>query len=415
MPSPEATALDTTDAHSTTALYRAAIGTVNPDYYLPLFTRFETAGRGGLSWNWAAALYTLNWLAFRRLWHAALVYGGMVVLLALSVFGIGRLVYQFSDTTQWSLAAALVALAVLLPGLGGNAILFAATRQRLQKALKATTTVAEACALLERQAPSRPGLIAQMVANTLALSLAAYSWNQFTGMEPLPNGLPKVERANPDARNVVVGRTTEPADAASAPTAMAAASAPVAGASAPVNLPSATPAQPAASAALAAASERWTPPTAPLAPPASPAASAPVTGPTAANTLPAPPSAPTQPTKRAVPNPTNPGAAKVPVAPRSSAPRRPPQASAVPLGNEPRTLNYVLNVGAFADENEALNVYVRLTDARLPATRQTFVDRNGPRVVVRVGPYDTAAEAEAGADTVRALGLKAQLQPLPPR
>jgi cell division protein FtsN len=411
MPSPEATALDTTDAHSTTALYRAAIGAVNPDYYLPLFTRFETAGRGGLSWNWAAALYTLNWLAFRRLWHAALVYGGVVVLLALGVFGIGRLVYQFSDTTQWSLAAALVALAVLLPGLGGNAILFAATRQRLQNALKATATVAEACALLERQAPSRRGLIAQMVANALALSLAAYSWNQFTGMEPLPNGLPKVESPNPDARNVAVGRTTEPADAASAPTAMAAASAPVASASAPLNLPSAAPAQPAASAALAAASERWTPPTTPLASPASPAASAPVTGPTAASTLPA---APAQPAKRAVPNPTNPGLAKVPAAPRSSTPRPSPQTSAVPLGNAPRTLNYVLNVGAFADENEALNVYVRLTDARLPATRQTFVDRNGPRVVVRVGPYDTAAEAEAGADTVRALGLKAQLQPLSP-
>jgi hypothetical protein len=31
--------------------------------------------------------------------------------------------------------------------------------------------------------------------------------------------------------------------------------------------------------------------------------------------------------------------------------------------------------------------------------------------VVRVGPFDTATEAEAAADTVRALGLGAQLPP----
>ena len=231
MPSPAATALDTTDEHSTTALYRAAIGTVNPDYYLPLFTRFEAAGRGGLSWNWSAALYTLNWLAFRRLWHAALVYGGLVVLLALGVLGIGRLVYQFSDNTQWALMGGLVVLAVLLPGFGGNAVLFAATRQRLEAALKATTTVAEACILLESQAPSRKGLIIQMVGNALAMGLAGYSWSQFTGMAPLPTALPKIESAGTNARNVAVGRTTDAASAPSAPTAPApreTASAPVA-------------------------------------------------------------------------------------------------------------------------------------------------------------------------------------------
>ncbi|MDZ7938381.1 MAG: SPOR domain-containing protein [Rhodoferax sp.] len=412
MPSPAATALDTTDEHSTTALYRAAIGTVNPDYYLPLFTRFETAGRGGLSWNWAAALYTLNWLAFRRLWHAALVYGGMVVMLALGVLGIGRLVYQFSDTTQWALMGGLLALAILLPGVGGNAVLFAATRQRLQAALKATATVAEACALLERQAPSRRGLIIQMVTNALALGVAAYSWNQFIGMEPLPTGLPKVDSTSADARNVAVGRTTDPTDGASAPAAQPAASAPMSIASAPMATPTAAPAQPTASAALPAASDSGTPPTATLPPLARTAASAPVAAQTVVSPTPA-----ATPAKRAVPIPA---AAAIPKTPEPTAQRRTaqrvaPQAPTVPLGNEPQALRYVLNVGTFTDENEALNAFVRLTDARLPATRQTFVDRKGPRVVVRVGPYDTSAEAEAGADTVRTLGLKAQLQPLPPQ
>jgi cell division septation protein DedD len=91
------------------------------------------------------------------------------------------------------------------------------------------------------------------------------------------------------------------------------------------------------------------------------------------------------------------------------------QPTAVPQGNVPRALRYSVNVGTFADENNALNAFVRLTDARLPASRQTFVDSKGPRVVVRVGPFDTAAEAEAAAETIRGLGLGAQLQPLPPR
>lgn len=81
----------------------------------------------------------------------------------------------------------------------------------------------------------------------------------------------------------------------------------------------------------------------------------------------------------------------------------------------PRALRYSVNVGTFTDENNALNAFVRLTDARLPASRQTFVDSKGPRVVVSVGPYDTAAEAEAAADTIRGLGLGAKLRPLPPR
>jgi hypothetical protein len=407
MTSPAATALDTTDEHSTTALYRAAIGPVNPDYYLPLFTRFEAAGRGGLSWNWSAALYTLNWLAFRRLWHAALVYGGVVVLLVLGVLGIGRLVYQFSDSTQWTLMGGLMALAVLLPGFGGNAVLFVATRQRLEAALKATTSVAEACILLERQAPSRKGLILQMVGNALAVGLAGFSWNQFTGMAPLPSALPKIERTGTDARNVAVGRTT---DASSAPMTPAA-SAPRDAASAPATVASAP--QSTASSPAPAASDTWTPPTVTLPPLTRPAASAPVTTPTTASPAKAPAKqpAPAQAAERPA-TPTAPATATPPTR-RTTRPLNPSVAvetlpSTVPQGNTPRALQFSVNVGSFKDENQALNAYVALTDARLPATRQTFVDRNGPRVVVRVGPFDTATEAETAAETVRALGLGAQ-------
>ncbi len=56
---------------ATTALYRAALGPVNIGRYLPVFVRFDEEGRAGPSWNWAAALLTLNWLVFRQLWGAA--------------------------------------------------------------------------------------------------------------------------------------------------------------------------------------------------------------------------------------------------------------------------------------------------------------------------------------------------------
>ena len=71
-----ATGVPRPDEDVTTTLYRAAIGPVNPDFYLPIFARFEAADRAGLSWNTAAGLLTFNWLVYRQLWGAALGYAG---------------------------------------------------------------------------------------------------------------------------------------------------------------------------------------------------------------------------------------------------------------------------------------------------------------------------------------------------
>ena len=72
----------------TTSLYRAAIGPVNADFYLPIFARFEAADRAGLSWNTAAGLLTFNWLVYRQLWGASLAYAGFVLALVFLVVGI---------------------------------------------------------------------------------------------------------------------------------------------------------------------------------------------------------------------------------------------------------------------------------------------------------------------------------------
>jgi cell division septation protein DedD len=393
MPTPADTALDNTDEHSTTALYRAAIGEVNSAYYLPLFARFEAADRAGLSWNGSAALYTLNWLAFRQLWHAALVYAGVLVALALGIFGIGRLVFQFSDTTQWALVGGLLLLSVLLPGLGANVLLHNATRKRMASALQATHTVAEACTLLARKAPTRKGLIAQMVANGLALALLGYAWWQFEGWTS-----PPVPAAPPaDARNVAVGRTIDvsipvtdpaPAPAASAPASMP--SAPSAALPAPLRVASAPQAMaPAPKPAASAAANAPASPPAPAAKAASPAAAPPRTATSAPGKI---------------------ILLSKPIAAESAAART---AAGAALVESPaaQAQRYVVNVGLFAQENNARNALTQLTDADLPASTQSVKTGQGTRTRVRVGPFDTQAEADRAADKIRTLGLEAQVAP----
>lgn len=397
MPTPADTALDNTDEHSTTALYRAAVGDVNSAYYLPLFARFEAADRPGLSWNGAAALYTLNWLAFRQLWHAALVYAGVLVGLALGIFGIGRLVFQFSDTTQWALVGALVLLSVLLPGLGGNAVLHAATRKRMATALKATHTVAEACTFLNRKAPTRQSLIAQMVANALVLALLAYAWVQFEGWAPAPVPTPTAA----DARNIAVGRTID-VSVPPAPTPEAAASAP---APAPLGTASAVPPTPQTQASASVA-----------APARVEAASAPRAAASAASRatamLPAPAAVAVAPRASS----SAPGKIIIlsrPVAAESATARAGAANAATAAASAPaaQALRYVVNVGLFAQENNARNALTQLTDADLPASTQTVRTSQGTRTRVRVGPFETEAEAERVADKVRAMGLDAQIAP----
>lgn len=462
------TELDNTDEHSTTALYRAAIGDMSNGYYLPRFTRYEAADRPGLSWNWAAALNTLNWLLFRRLWQAALVYSGSIVALALLLFGIGKLVFQFSEGTQWGLLAALVALAFVVPGLGGNALYYLATRQRVQAALTKNQSVSEACEQLSKEASTRKGLIIIAACNLVVAAIAAQSYAMFTGFEPLPAGTPVAVGVVSEGRNVVSGRAIDAttadsgkaassaplaasaASAASAPSAPASASASTAAAasaSLPASAPAPAPAPTVSAAALAA------PPvvtaSATASKPASTSASAPVP---AASSPAKPPSAPASAPRvlpaasAALPAIAKPAAAAsaaspprpAPVALRSAAadlaarevaaslgqsalvrpasPVTPRPAAAAPApapAEVPEANRFVVNVGLFADANNARNALVKLMDAELPVVSKEIRFPKGNRTRVQVGPFDTLAEAEAAADKVRALELEARVAPVP--
>lgn len=433
------TALDNTDEHSTTALYRAAIGDISNGYYLPRFTRFEAADRPGLSWNWAAALNTLNWLMFRQLWHAALVYSGSIVALALLLFGIGKLVFQFSEGTQWGLLAAIVGLAFAVPGLGGNALYYLATRQRVQNALAKNQTVPEACAQLSQEASTRKGLIILAVCNAVVLAVGAQSYAMFSGFEPLPAGTPVAVTPAPEARNVASGRAVDATTAEAPKPTVSTAPAPAASATATQPPPIAPSASASTAAVPKAASTASAPASAPQAKAPAPAASA-TQKPASAPTRPAPqavaapstpPSSAPKPSAKATPDkPSAPKTDSVPTPLRSAAAANAAREVAAAQGQSapaaqatPRAVaavpahaingRFVVNVGLFADSNNARNALVKLMDAELPVVSKEVRFPKGNRTRIQVGPFDTLAEADAAADKVRALELEARVAPAP--
>lgn len=72
-----------------------------------------------------------------------------------------------------------------------------------------------------------------------------------------------------------------------------------------------------------------------------------------------------------------------------------------------------MQVGIFADSNNARNAMVKLMDAELPVVSKDIRFPRGNRTRIHAGPFDTAAEAEAAAEKIRALALEARVAPVP--
>lgn len=172
---------------ATTALYRAALGPVHVERYLPVFARFDEAGRAGPGWNWAAALLTLNWLVFRQLWGVALVYVAAVEGLALLVLGLGREWLARPSLAEWGFLGAIFVLSCLIPGVYGNAWLHADVRRRMTRAVREAKTVREACAVLAQRASTRRRLVGLAVINgVLAASALGAYWGLSRWMADQP-------------------------------------------------------------------------------------------------------------------------------------------------------------------------------------------------------------------------------------
>ena len=435
-----AMSLDSPSDNAMTALSRLALGPVNTDYYLAVFERFDSTGRTTTTWNWAACLATLNWMVFRQLWGAALVYVAAAEGLALIVFGIGRSFLNWPPGVELGVLGAFAVLAFAVPGLYGNAILYADIRKRIARALAASRTVPEACALLEKQASSRKRLQMVVLANGVLGVAALIAYLVWSPSDTKPLALePAVTVAQATAAATAASATVPAASAPARPQAagqVASTAAPMPEAapepapvaeSRPDPAPASTPA-PAAAAAKASAAPKASASTAPPAtvtpPPAEPApsarpASAPASKAAASASAPAKTATPAASARASATTSPAASAASTPAPRREAAasrasaatkPKAPASATAAadkPLPTVGAAAGYYINVGLFAEEANARKTQARLLNEGLPAFRQELDSAKGRRIRVRVGPYDSRAQADAAAESIRAMALDA--------
>jgi DedD protein len=89
------------------------------------------------------------------------------------------------------------------------------------------------------------------------------------------------------------------------------------------------------------------------------------------------------------------------VKPAAAAAPKPAQAAA------PAKERFVVQVGAFSDPARARDAHLKLERAGLKAYTQEVVTKEGRRIRVRVGPFDTKALADKAAEKIKKLDLPA--------
>ena len=432
------------------ALYSAALGPIQQARYLALFERFDRAsstGRAPLGWNSAASLLTLNWMALHFMWGAALVYLGLIQGLGLALFGVARSLLNMPSTVEYGLFAGLAIFAFALPGLFGDALIHTEIRKRIGRAIAAAPTLPGACALLEPQASSQPRLKKIAIVNALLLLLliAAFFlsppsiWGKAsTTAEVAPTLSGKVEQSQPGDPIALPG-LLRPAPTPPPPSAEPTATPPAPETAqlpntpdAPVSAPAPNTTQPAPAAPAVAALPAALPPPTPAPVPAP--ALAPLPAPTPA---PVPAAALTKAEKKGRGQATEQksnsasvkstkkaadkasaklrkkAAAPAPAAAPVATPTEKPAASA-PAASGSDSLPMVgtaaghyLTVGTFAEVGNARRAQAKLLNAGLPAFRQSVTSPKGELIRVRVGPYQSAAEAQKAAQQIRRMGLEA--------
>jgi cell division septation protein DedD len=257
----------------TALFYRTAIGVRGQNYHLPRFLRFDEKGQTGLSWNWMASLFTLNWLIYRKLWGLALAYVGALGLAVLLVFGVGKLVFDYSSALAWLLGLWIVSAAYIVPGLYANVWLYNHYNDKISEVLRTSSGVTDTISKLTAVAPGDQRLLRQLLANVLVLAvllvpvLTLYDGQVLGG----DNAAQLADAADREAAPQAAAPRTEP------PAAPQAASGPVA-AGRVSEAPNAASSSPAVPIAPVAASAPTTPPV-----PSPVAAPAPVSSPVAAN------------------------------------------------------------------------------------------------------------------------------------
>lgn len=353
----------------TADLYKAAIGPHGQDYYLRQFLKFDAAGKTSISWHWPACCATLSWLVFRKMWRWALAYGALLLGLALLIFGVGKLAFDYSESTGLLLLSLFLSAAFVLPGLYANAWYYSFCTEKMSAALRDSATVKEACEALASRASTRRRWLGLVAANGVLLVLLASIVTLVlrVGQE----GLRLVQMKPVPATQPVVNDLTV------AVSPLAAASSAASAASAPVE---AEPPQPAASQPAAAA----------------------------AVPIEVAPPEPVQLAASAVATPPSADPVAQPKAEQASKQKHKATTAPEAKGGHAKR-PWLVQVGAFAKEENVKNVQARLEATGLPSTADTSEKSPGRLIRVRVGPFDSKAEAQKAALQIKALDLPAVL------
>lgn len=330
----------------TTELYQAVIGPRSQDYYLLRFSAFDADSKRRVTWHWPAFLSTLNWLVYRRMWGWALGYAAVATAAALAIFGLGKLVFNYSDSTTKVLAALFLLAAFVLPALLANAAYYRFCKTKIAKAVAASADLPQAYERLAKEASTKKRWIVLALMNVGVLALIAV----------VASRLPKL---NPAEKKLPLTTKTAQAPVAAASKAKPAGLPPVA-------MPAAAPAS------------------APVGAPA--VASTPVTA-TATSSAQAPPAA------AAKPEPSD----------------KPQKPGSVGVTANQADRRFFIQVGAFANAANVARAQEKVEAIGLTPFTQPVETPQGRLIRVRLGPFDSKAEANQAAAQIRATGLAALL------
>jgi cell division septation protein DedD len=367
----------------TAELYRAAIGPRGQDYYLRQFARFDANGRTGASWHWPAYWATLNWLIYRRMWGWALAYVASLLGLGLVIFGVGKLVFSYSDTTGLLLFMVFLTAAFVLPGLYANAWFYTYCNEKISAALRSTSEIKDACEVLRSEASTNTRWLTLASVNVAMMALLAglvtFVLNPGTDGQQLAQS--RQVRGTADQMIVVPQPVLAAANVAMPepqPAVLPAvpATPPLAAASTSGDLA----AQPAISAKMDDAAAK---------PAAEVAQAAPVVVPAAPE----------------LPKPVLVAAATAEETPADTSEAKPVAVKKRAAARPKVKHTWLVQVGAFAQESNAQNVRAKVEEIGLQTSAEPADTPAGRLTRVRVGPFETKDAADKAAMRLKALDL----------
>lgn len=176
-------------------LYRQSLGPVGIERNIRVFSVFEATGRTRPGWNWVAAFFTLHWMVFYRLWRPAALYTFLAALLVGLFWAVNPTTMPTLASLRWWLLLLFGLVGTIVPGLYGDALLYAQTELRVHNAIADSKTLSHANALLARRAGTGRRIGWQALAHLLLLVVGSMA--ALVGLTP--SAPPLVRNKEPEA------------------------------------------------------------------------------------------------------------------------------------------------------------------------------------------------------------------------